>query len=119
MRPRFSGHPAGRTAMSGSPRDTGDLHNRQERRYGAGCECLADAVSFRVWAPAHTQVRLVLDQAGDYAMQPEDGGYFRLDLAGVRPGQLYCFRLGEAKDLLADPASRFQPQGPDSWSMVV
>lgn len=105
--------------MSGSSRETGDFHKRRERRYGAGSECLADAVSFRVWAPAHSQVRLVLDQAGDYAMQPEDGGYFRLDLDGVRPGQLYGFRLGKAEDLLADPASRFQPHGPDSWSMVV
>lgn len=105
--------------MSGSSRETGDFHKRRERRYGAGSECLADVVSFRVWAPAHSQVRLVLDQAGDCAMQPEDGGYFRLDLDGVRPGQLYGFRLGKAEDLLADPASRFQPHGPDSWSMVV
>ncbi|WP_184401835.1 malto-oligosyltrehalose trehalohydrolase [Rhizobium sp. BK650] len=105
--------------MSGSVIETGDFRTGFERRYCVGSECLPDGVSFRLWAPAHAQVHLVLESGDEYPMRTEEAGYFRLDLRDVRPGQLYRFRLGEDRDLLADPASRFQPDGPAGWSMVI
>jgi maltooligosyltrehalose trehalohydrolase len=52
-------------------------------------------------------------------MLKEEKGYFRLDLVGAEAGLLYLFRLGNSPGLLADPASRFQPDGPLGWSVVV
>jgi maltooligosyltrehalose trehalohydrolase len=54
------------------------------------------------------------------ALSPEDNGYF----AGMDPdaaaGTRYAFRLGDTDGpLLADPASRYQPEGLDGPSEVV
>ncbi|WP_184327390.1 malto-oligosyltrehalose trehalohydrolase [Rhizobium sp. BK529] len=89
------------------------------RRYPVGAERVCAAVSFRIWAPSHQRVYLVLDDGAEYPMQAEGDGYFRLDLAHGQPGLLYRFRLGDGRELYADPASRFQPEGPSGSSMVV
>ena len=95
------------------------VSDRQRRRYPVGAEILANSVSFRVWAPAQSCVSLLLDDGREWRMNPEDAGYFRLDLEGIRSGALYRFRLGTSPHPAADPASRFQPDGPSGFSMVV
>jgi maltooligosyltrehalose trehalohydrolase len=50
-------------------------------------------------------------------MTREAGGYYTALVAGVGHGDRYRFRVGD--DLLADPASRFQPEGPFGPSQVV
>lgn len=92
---------------------------RAERRYPVGAEFVDDCVSFRVWAPAHESVTLLLRDRGEIAMNREDGGYFRLDVQALGAGALYRFRLGNIPEPAADPASRFQPEGPQGWSMVI
>lgn len=93
--------------------------DRQRRRYPVGAEILANSISFRVWAPAQSFVSLLLDDGREWRMDPEDAGYFRLDLEGIRSGALYRFKLGANPEPAADPASRFQPDGPSGFSMVV
>lgn len=93
--------------------------DRQRRRYPVGAEILANSVSFRVWAPAQSFVSLLLDDGREWSMSPEAAGYFRLDLEGIRSGALYRFKLGTNPEPAADPASRFQPDGPSGFSMVV
>lgn len=93
--------------------------DRQRRRYPVGAEILANSVSFRVWAPAQSFVSLLLDDGREWRMNPEAAGYFRLDLEGIRSGALYRFKLGTNPEPAADPASRFQPDGPSGFSMVV
>lgn len=89
------------------------------RRYPVGAELLGRVVSFRVWAPAQGSVSLVLEDGSEHTMNPEEAGYFRLDIDGIAEGALYRFKLERSADLAADPASRFQPDGPTGFSMVV
>jgi len=78
-------------------------------------------IDFRVWAPAHTDVEVVLEHPTTTAipMTAEEHGYFS---ALVRdPGRpvLYRFRPSGKEVLLPDPAARFQPEGPHGPSEVI
>jgi maltooligosyltrehalose trehalohydrolase len=86
------------------------------RRYPIGAELAKHGVSFRVWAPSHAAVEVVLDTNDSYPLQSEGNGYFSAT-APASLGSLYKFRLGA--DSFPDPASRFQPEGPFGWSQVV
>ncbi len=101
-----------------------DLMGAPPRRLPIGAEPLpAGGVHFRVWAPDHVRVELVLE-AGPGApasrpLQPESGGYFSGLVGAAGPGTRYRFRLGDGPTLYPDPASRFQPEGPHGPSEVV
>ena len=75
---------------------------------------------WRVWASKATCVDLVLDPTGNaetWPMQPEGRGYFSC----VRPTPPVGSRYGYVLDggsLLADPASRWQPDGVNTPSAV-
>jgi maltooligosyltrehalose trehalohydrolase len=84
-------------------------------RFGATAR--ADGVTFRVWAPAQQRVVVVLDGHSDVVMERSDDGFFHADVPGLRPGQRY--RFGLKQGLRADPASRWQPEGPMGPSEVV
>lgn len=78
-------------------------------------------VHFRVWAPDHRRVHVVLEEGpgspATLPLQPQEDGYH----AAVAPGEagtLYRYRLSDDA-LYPDPASRFQPHGPDGPSQVV
>jgi maltooligosyltrehalose trehalohydrolase len=74
---------------------------------------------FRVWAPDHERVELVLEgERRSLQLQREGTGYFSAFADGVAAGALYRYRLGDGS-LAPDPASRFQPQGPHGPSEVV
>jgi maltooligosyltrehalose trehalohydrolase len=76
-------------------------------------------VHFRVWAPARKKVEVELrGEPGRFPLQPEPCGYFAGLVQGARVGSLYKYRLDDEGEY-PDPASRFQPQGPDEWSQVV
>lgn len=94
-----------------------------ERRYPIGAEMTQEGVHFRVWAPDHDQVSLILERSDApqecLRMQAEEGGYYSLFVSNAQAGTLYRYRLGAAQELYADPASRFQPQGPHGPSMVI
>jgi maltooligosyltrehalose trehalohydrolase len=62
---------------------------------------------FRLWAPAAQRVDVVLDRA--HAMRRDADGWFRTEVAGVKAGALYRFRIDDKTDV-PDPASAFQPQ---------
>lgn len=89
------------------------------RRYPIGAEIMGDTLSFRVWAPSLQGMALLLHDGHTFAMTAEPGGYFRLDLAGAGAGTLYRFILDGMPEPAPDPASRFQPDGPAGWSMVI
>jgi maltooligosyltrehalose trehalohydrolase len=73
--------------------------------------------TFQVWAPAHDSLSLVLEAAGEIAMPRHDDGLFSVDVPRVGAGQRYWYRLPQG--LRADPASRYQPEGPLGPSEVV
>ena len=89
------------------------------RRYAHGAEVSGDGASFRVWAERAGSVGLVLSDGCEIALAPEAGGWFSGRSARVSsPGTRYAFRLDGGAPL-ADPASRAQVSGPDSWSVLV
>jgi maltooligosyltrehalose trehalohydrolase len=62
----------------------------------------------------------VLEDGGgqrDLTLEPENDGYYSALVPDVAAGTRYRYRLNRA--LLADPASRYQPEGPFGCSQVV
>jgi maltooligosyltrehalose trehalohydrolase len=55
----------------------------------------------------------------EIALVPEPGGYHAAAVPDLPAGARYRFRLGDSGALVADPASRFQPDGPFGSSQVV
>ncbi|MCL5281267.1 MAG: malto-oligosyltrehalose trehalohydrolase [Planctomycetes bacterium] len=93
----------------------------RRRRFPVGAEVIDRRIDFRIWAPSHKGVEVVIEQPRPEAipMTAEEQGYFS---AIVRhPGQrvLYRFRLNNKEALLPDPAARFQPEGPHGPSEVI
>lgn len=86
---------------------------------GLGVRWLGDArAQAVVWAPRAHGVEVVLDPEGEARVVPLAAGrrgYFAGTLTDVAPGTRYRYRLhaadGSSLDR-ADPASRFQPEGP-------
>ena len=75
-----------------------------ERQFGA--RLTADGASFRLWAPAAQRVDLLLGKT--FPLQRSQAGWFRADIAGVKAGARYKFRIDDEIDV-PDPASAFQP----------
>jgi maltooligosyltrehalose trehalohydrolase len=75
-----------------------------ERQFGA--RLTADGASFRLWAPAAQRVDLLLEKS--FPLQRSQAGWFRADIAGVKAGARYKFRIDDEIDV-PDPASAFQP----------
>jgi maltooligosyltrehalose trehalohydrolase len=89
-----------------------------KRRRPIGAEIVEKGTSFRVWAPAHREISVVIDGT-DYPLQAEDHGYFQALIAGAGAGTRYRFRIGDDEKTYPDPVSRFQPDGPHGDSEVV
>ena len=87
-----------------------------------GAEVLKDgSVRFRLWAPAQSQLALVLEGAHGEQRLPmvrAPDGWFELVTPQARPGSRYRFRLGTG-ELVPDPASRFQPEDVHGPSEVI
>jgi maltooligosyltrehalose trehalohydrolase len=77
----------------------------------------AGRTSFNVWAPDHDVVTLVLGDDREVVLERDHAGYHAAVVDGAGPGTRYRYRLGE--ELLADPASRLQPEGVHGPSAVV
>jgi maltooligosyltrehalose trehalohydrolase len=94
---------------------------RDQRRLPVGAERIGAGVHFRVWAPNQRRVTVAVETGparGEHALDPEPGGYFSAQVPGGSAGDLYRYRL-DGGPPLPDPASRFQPDGPDGPSQVV
>src|SRR4029453_11815590 len=92
------------------------------RRYPAGAEIQPDgSTHFRVWAPEPRQISLRIerpdDRPRDIALDQETDGYSSALGADADAGTRYRYVLDG--DPLADPASRYQPDGPFGPSEVV
>ena len=85
-----------------------------ERQFGA--RLTTDGASFRLWAPAAKRVDLLLDKP--HPLQRGDDGWFSADIAGVKAGARYKFRIDDEIDV-PDPASAFQPDDVSGPSEVI
>jgi maltooligosyltrehalose trehalohydrolase len=79
------------------------------------------ATQFRVWAPDHQRIELVLegtDSAASIRLAPEGEGFYAVEVPGLPAGTLYRYRVDGAGPF-PDPASRFQPAGVHGPSEVI
>ncbi len=101
-----------------------------QRRLPVGVEILPDGTAHaRVWAPHAERVAVVLEgglgatpegqEPAEIPLTPEERGYFSGALPDAGPGTRYRLRLGDDGTLVADPASRFQPDGVHGPSEIV
>ncbi len=93
----------------------------RQRRFPIGAEVIDGQIDFRVWAPGHSGVEVVIEHPRPEAipMAAEDHGYFSALVRDPGPPVLYRFRPSGKEILLPDPASRFQPEGPHRPSEVI
>lgn len=83
-----------------------------------GAQYLGDEkVRFRVWAPEARNVKLLIKESYQKALEKEEKGYWSGIAQPAGPGTRYKFEL-DGKEF-PDPASRSQPEGVHSWSEVV
>src|SRR4051795_12557034 len=85
-----------------------------ERQFGTRLR--TDGASFRLWAPGAKRVDLLLQKSTP--MRRCDNGWFSVDVAGVRAGARYKFRIDDEIDV-PDPASAFQPEDARGPSEVI
>jgi maltooligosyltrehalose trehalohydrolase len=98
---------------SAAPRST-------RRRLSHGAELVEGGVHFRVWAPTHNKVEILLDQASaGRPLRAEDNGYWSCLIEGIGAGTRYRYRIDGDERALPDPASRFLPEGPHGPSEVI
>jgi maltooligosyltrehalose trehalohydrolase len=84
------------------------------RQFGA--RLTNDGASFRLWAPAAKRVDLLLEKP--YALTRGGDGWFSADIADVKAGARYKFRIDDEIDV-PDPASAFQPDDVSGPSEVI
>ncbi|HTE44803.1 MAG TPA: malto-oligosyltrehalose trehalohydrolase [Gemmatimonadaceae bacterium] len=94
------------------------------RRLPVGAEpAPGGGVHFRVWAPSRESIDVVL-YAPDSSDEERrvrlarDGEYFAALVSEAKAGTRYAFRI-DGGDPFADPASRYQPDGPHGPSEVI
>ena len=92
------------------------------RRLPVGAELQADGSAyFRVWAPRPRDVRLVIEGVEgtrrEVSLDSEGDGYFGVVAPTRGAGSKYRYSLDG--QLFADPASRYQPDGPFGPSQMV
>ncbi len=88
------------------------------RRLAHGAEVTSSGTHFRYWAPALRSLSVVLEGGGEHPLAPEPEGWFSGHVDDTGHSDRYRLRL-DGGDLLPDPVSRFQPDGPLGASMLV
>ncbi len=86
---------------------------------GANVLSESGVTSFRVWAPKRKSVAVVFeDKRSPITLKSDANGYFSGRGEKVETGALYKFQL-DGGEAYPDPASRFQSNGPHSFSEVI
>ncbi len=82
-----------------------------------GAELTGEACRFALWTPTAAEVSLIV-RGSEHPMPDRGDGWRELILPGVSAGARYAYRIDEAL-IVADPASRFQPDGIGEESAVI
>lgn len=94
---------------------------QRRHRMPFGAELEADAVRFRLWAPAVDRLELSLPAAGGERRMPMTAagdGWFECRVADAGAGSRYRYRLPDGLQV-PDPATRFQPDDVHGASEVI
>ena len=84
-----------------------------------GAVARAGQAHFSVWAPDRDKVEVVLGNARRVPMKLDEAGYWSVTVDAVSAGARYGYALDGSSTALADPASRFQPDGPHGLSELI
>ena len=87
-------------------------------RLPLGAELAGDVTAFRYWAPDLQKLTVVPEDGDAIALEKRGDGWFVGEARGPRHGWRYRLRLDD-RDVLPDPYSRCQPEGPLGPSMLV
>jgi maltooligosyltrehalose trehalohydrolase len=91
--------------------------HQEHRRLPAGAEVVPGGVHFRVWAPEHKKIEILIEGKG-HDLEREKSGYWSGFVTGAAVGTRYSYRI-KGEGHYPDPASRYQPEGPHKASAVV
>ncbi|MFL5258999.1 MAG: malto-oligosyltrehalose trehalohydrolase, partial [Hyphomicrobiales bacterium] len=84
-----------------------------------GTEIVSDGVRFRLWAPKHERIDIVIHEPDmRFAMMASRAGWHTILVPEAGPGTLYRFVLPDGLEV-PDPASRFQPRDVHGPSEVI
>lgn len=86
--------------------------------HAPGAVLTSAGTHFTVWAQGHSAVAVEVEGKNPFYLAPTRDGYFEGELAGIKAGDLYRFRVDNGAPM-PDLASRCQPMGNDGPSMVV
>ena len=75
-------------------------------------------VEFRVWAPERRTVEVIFENHGSVPLTKDAEGYFSAVVSDACAGLRYRYQL-DSETTLADPASRYQPDGINGPSEVI
>src|SRR3954469_13973463 len=90
------------------------------RRLPVGAELQPEGgAHFRLWAPRCREIAVEIEGRQPVSLEPEGNGYFSALVSDAGLGTRYRFRLDGNAEGLPDPASRFQPEGPQGSSEIV
>ena len=79
----------------------------------------SNGTTFRVWAPDHERVDVVVEGV-PRSLTRDPQGYWTGTVADIGPGTLYQYRIdGDESRTFPDPASRYQPYGVHGPSQVI
>src|SRR4051794_750717 len=112
----FDGRPCRPFARHGRAFESSGGMAAALRRYAIGAELTDEGVHFRVWAPEHRALSVVIEGGAEVELERDEDGYFSR-LVDAKAGARYRFKIGD--QLFPDPASRFQPEGPHGPSQVI
>lgn len=88
-----------------------------KRKYPFGAECFENGVDFRVFAQERSKVDVIIN-GKTYPLEKEKDGFFGALIKEAKEKERYFYLLDE-KIKIADPASRFQPEGIEGPSEIV
>lgn len=77
-----------------------------------GSQLVPGGVCFQLWAPDLARVTLQPEGKSALPMARRPDGFHAVTVPGLTAGARYRFRLPDDR-LIADPASRYQPEGVD------
>jgi maltooligosyltrehalose trehalohydrolase len=86
--------------------------------YPVGAQITSEGTHFRVWAPERQSVRAMIEGREPLDLQKSPDGYFQGVIRQALEGARYAYEV-DGEGPFADPASRFQPDGPHHYSQAV
>ena len=91
--------------------------NQRRLPIGAEYNRLNRTADFRLWAPRAKTVEVIFENGKTLSLLSEPEGYFSAIASDVEDSANYKYRMDDG-EAFPDPASKYQPDGPHSFSQL-